>query len=209
MKRLLLLCALVLLSAFEAPMMYSRAMLPVLLAHPKDGVNARLLFDAEIREAASVTRTPGWFNFATLGDANAALLAYTVPTPVTITRSNDFAPVDILMLNAYGGIVQLLPGLIPAQLDESIASPEPLMAVIYLKGGAAERFGISPGDRVEYKLFKKRPTVLTAPSKSETSAPAPTPAPVAPVTITPEKSTERDYIKLLDPRMNTQIKGKK
>lgn len=150
--------------AYEAPMLYSRTHIVLHLAKPVSSANASIAFDTEVREAASVARTPGWYNFASLEDFRAAMMAYGEPTPVRISPGNEFAPFDIVLVNAYGEIVQIMPKLVLAELEAPIASVEPVQAVLYLRGGTCEKFGIGIGDRVEYGLFKKRPVVLSAPA---------------------------------------------
>ena len=179
--------------AVEAPLLYSRTTLLLHLQHPADKAKPTLAIDTEVREASSAAHTPGWFNFVSLGAFKAAMAVYAAPLTVTIHTTQDYAPLDVLMVDSYGTITQIMPKLVLAEMQEPIASAAPVLAVLYLRGGDSAALGIQPGDSVEYKLFKKKPVVITAPAgaspseaASSAAAASETPpasaAPAAPVT---------------------------
>lgn len=165
-------------AAEQAALMYMHSTLLIRMKSPADTTAPNAAFNAEIRDAISIARTPDWYNFATLADGHASVQAYPAPSAVTIRASNEFAPVDILMVDAYGAVTQILPAIVPAELAEPIVAQQPALAVIYLKGGTVTRFNIQPGDQVEHGMFRKKPQVLTA-------QPAPPPVSEAPVPAAP------------------------
>jgi uncharacterized membrane protein (UPF0127 family) len=59
---------------------------------------------------------------------------------------NTLVPLDMLFVAADGTIRSVAHG-VPQSLED-IASPGPVLAVVELAGGTAERLGIRPGDKV-------------------------------------------------------------
>jgi uncharacterized membrane protein (UPF0127 family) len=74
------------------------------------------------------------------------------PTVATMWMKNTLIPLDMLFVDAHGKIVNIAERAVPESLA-TIAAAAPVLAVIELNGGTAERLGIKPGDRVIYKLF--------------------------------------------------------
>ncbi len=75
--------------------------------------------------------------------------------PVTMWMKNTYVSLDLLFLNARGKIDYIAERATP--LSETIIGPAgPESAVLELKGGACEHFGIKVGDRVLHKKFKKK-----------------------------------------------------
>jgi uncharacterized membrane protein (UPF0127 family) len=75
--------------------------------------------------------------------------------PVTMWMKNTYVSLDLLFLNAQGKIDYIAERAIPKS-EAIIGPPTPEFAVLELKGGACERFGIKVGDRVLHKNFKKQ-----------------------------------------------------
>ena len=69
-------------------------------------------------------------------------------------------PLDILLVNPHGTIVQIMPELVLSNLSQAVESSEPIRARIILKGGAVEALGIIPGDRVDHPAVAPAPKVL-------------------------------------------------
>ncbi len=75
--------------------------------------------------------------------------------PVRMWMKNTFVSLDLLFLNARGKIDYIAADATPE--SEAIIGPEtPEFAVLELKGGACEHFGIKVGDVVLHKNFKKK-----------------------------------------------------
>ena len=73
--------------------------------------------------------------------------------PVSMWMHNTYLSLDILFLDAHGKIDYIAAHATP-QSDTIIGPPTPEFAVLELKGGACERFGIKVGDTVSHKNFK-------------------------------------------------------
>jgi uncharacterized membrane protein (UPF0127 family) len=74
------------------------------------------------------------------------------PRDVSMWMKNTYIPLDMLFIRADGTIARIAENAEPHSLD-AIPSGEPVLAVLEVAGGTAERLGIKAGDRVEYPLF--------------------------------------------------------
>ena len=75
--------------------------------------------------------------------------------PVTMWMKNTYVSLDLLFLNAQGKIDYIAQRATPRS-ETIIGPPTPEFAVLELKGGACEQFGIKVGDKVLHKNFKKQ-----------------------------------------------------
>ena len=74
--------------------------------------------------------------------------------PVHMWMKNTYVSLDLLFLNAHGKIDYIAENATPR--SEAIIGPKtPEFAVLELKGGACEHFGIKVGDKVLHKNFTK------------------------------------------------------
>ena len=73
--------------------------------------------------------------------------------PVSMWMHNTYISLDILFLDAHGKVDYIAARATP-QSDTIIGPPTPEFAVLELKGGACEHFGIKLGDIVSHKNFK-------------------------------------------------------
>jgi uncharacterized membrane protein (UPF0127 family) len=74
---------------------------------------------------------------------------------VRMWMKNTYVSLDLLFLNSQGKIDYIAEKATP-QSEDIIGPPTPEFAVLELKGGACERFGIKVGDKVLHKNFKKQ-----------------------------------------------------
>jgi uncharacterized protein len=73
--------------------------------------------------------------------------------PVSMWMKNTFVSLDLLFIDAQGRIDYIAASATPR--SEAIIGPKtPEYAVLELKGGACEQFGIKIGDRVIHSKFK-------------------------------------------------------
>jgi hypothetical protein len=75
--------------------------------------------------------------------------------PVSMWMKNTYVSLDLLFLNAQGKIDYIAANATPKS-EAIIGPPTPEFAVLELKGGACEHFGIQVGDKVLHKNFKKQ-----------------------------------------------------
>lgn len=76
--------------------------------------------------------------------------------PVTMWMKNTYVSLDLLFLDATGKIDYIAASAIPLS-QRIIGPPTPEYAVLELKGGACERFGIKVGDKVVHQNFNHSP----------------------------------------------------
>ena len=75
--------------------------------------------------------------------------------PVRMWMKNTYVSLDLIFLNAQGKIDYIAARATPE--SEAIIGPgTPEYAVLELKGGACEQFGIQAGDKILHKNFKKK-----------------------------------------------------
>ena len=75
--------------------------------------------------------------------------------PVSMWMKNTYVSLDLLFMNAQGKIDYIAEKATPKS-EAIIGPPTPEFAVLELKGGACEHFGIKVGDKVLHKNFKKQ-----------------------------------------------------
>jgi uncharacterized protein len=68
---------------------------------------------------------------------------------------NTYVPLDMLFIDADRRISHIAADTTPLS-EESIPSNGPVVAVLEVNAGTAERLGIEVGDRVEHRLFTPR-----------------------------------------------------
>ncbi|MFO1428166.1 MAG: DUF192 domain-containing protein, partial [Steroidobacteraceae bacterium] len=66
---------------------------------------------------------------------------------------NTFIPLDMLFIDARGRIVRIFERTVPQSL-ETLSHPDPVKAVLELRGGECARRGLRVGDRVEHPAFR-------------------------------------------------------
>jgi uncharacterized protein len=74
--------------------------------------------------------------------------------PVMMWMKNTYIPLDMLFIRPDGSVARVAANTEPLS-TRTIASGEPVLAVLELNGGTAARFGIKAGDRVEHPMFKR------------------------------------------------------
>lgn len=88
-----------------------------------------------------------------LPDDKGMLFPYDGAREVTMWMRNTYIPLDMVFIRADGVVHRIERSAEP--LSERVISSEgPVTAVLELAGGAADRLGLKPGDRVRYPLFK-------------------------------------------------------
>jgi len=107
--------------------------------------------DVEIAEAPEEKRLGLMFR-TELTDGQGMLFAYGAPREITMWMRNTYIPLDMVFIRADGTVHRIESRAEPLS-DRVIASQGPVSAVLELPGGAAERLGLEPGDRVRHPFF--------------------------------------------------------
>jgi uncharacterized membrane protein (UPF0127 family) len=80
------------------------------------------------------------------------LFVYRRPKDVSMWMKNTFIPLDMLFIDEGGRVVRIAERTVPESL-QTISSGEPVLAVLELRGGSADRLGLSKGDEVHHRVF--------------------------------------------------------
>jgi uncharacterized membrane protein (UPF0127 family) len=108
----------------------------------------------KIWEADSPRREEQGLMFIHELDVHAGMLfMFPGDSRVSMWMKNTYIPLDLLFLNARGQIDYIAANATP-ESETIIRPPTPEFAVLELKGGACNEFGIKVGDRVMHKNFK-------------------------------------------------------
>jgi uncharacterized membrane protein (UPF0127 family) len=94
-----------------------------------------------------------------LDDKSGMLFFYEMPQEITMWMRNTYIPLDMVFIRANGTVHRIETRTEPLS-EDIIASRGDVTACLELAGGAAERLGLKPGDRVEHRFFQpgdKRP----------------------------------------------------
>jgi uncharacterized protein len=81
------------------------------------------------------------------------LFPYSPPQEVTMWMKNTYIPLDMVFIRADGTVHRIQARTEPFS-ETTIASGGPVTAVLELAGGAAEKLGLKPGDKVIHRHFK-------------------------------------------------------
>jgi uncharacterized membrane protein (UPF0127 family) len=87
-----------------------------------------------------------------LADGKGMLFPYGEPREVAMWMRNTYIPLDMVFIRA-DGVVHRIERRAEPLSERVISSDGPVTAVLELAGGAAERLGLEPGDRVRHPLF--------------------------------------------------------
>ena len=106
-----------------------------------------------------VARTPkqretGLMYRKSMPERQGMLFDFETTQPVYMWMKNTFIPLDMLFIRTDGTIARIEAMTTPFS-ERTISSGEPVRAVLELNGGAAQRLGIAPGDRVSTSLFTR------------------------------------------------------
>jgi len=145
--------------------------------------NPTISFDVEIRDAATVynRKLPGgqsgWYNLSSPADNKGVMIVFHAPGQYPIVRSTEYAPLDILLIDSEGKILQIVSQLKLSELDHDIVADKPVLAFLFLQGGITRKLSINPGDMIDYNIFKKSAVILNVDqTRVLKAAPEPTPS---------------------------------
>jgi uncharacterized membrane protein (UPF0127 family) len=90
-----------------------------------------------------------------LADTQGMLFPHSEPQELSMWMKNTYIPLDMVFIRADGTVHRIETRAEPLS-ERVISSDGPVSAVLELAGGAAERFGLKPGDKVRHPLFSER-----------------------------------------------------
>jgi uncharacterized membrane protein (UPF0127 family) len=87
-----------------------------------------------------------------LAEDRGMLFLYESVQPVAMWMKNTYIPLDMIFVRADGTIANVVADTVPHSLD-TIQSREPVLAVLEVAAGGAERLGIGPGTVIRHSFF--------------------------------------------------------
>ena len=81
------------------------------------------------------------------------LFDFKTSQPVMMWMKNTYIPLDMVFISRAGQVTHIAKNAEPLS-ERIIPSDGPAYAVLEINGGAADRIGLKPGDKVENGLFK-------------------------------------------------------
>jgi uncharacterized protein len=117
----------------------------------KSGV---VVLEVEVAQT-DAERTTGLMYRKSLPDHHGMLFDFQVDQPVYMWMKNTYIPLDMLFIRSDGTIARIATMTTPLS-TETIASGEPVRAVVEIAGGTAKKLGIAPGDTVAHRVFKQK-----------------------------------------------------
>jgi len=140
-----LFAVLVLASLFHPAYAMRRENLKLLTA------NGTHVIDIEIADTPQ-EKAQGLMFRTHLDDNRGMLFAYDTPQEITMWMRNTYIPLDMVFIRSDGTVHRIETRTEPLS-EDIIASRGEVSACLELAGGAAERLGLKPGDRVEHRFF--------------------------------------------------------
>jgi len=80
------------------------------------------------------------------------LFRFDTSRPVAMWMKNTLIPLDMIFIRADGTVANVHQNAVPHS-EKVIGSGEPVLYVLELNGGIAEKVGIKPGDRVMHPII--------------------------------------------------------
>jgi uncharacterized membrane protein (UPF0127 family) len=87
-----------------------------------------------------------------LADTKGMLFPHRQPAELSMWMRNTYIPLDMVFIRADGTVHRIEARTEPFS-ERIISSEGPVSAVLEIAGGAAERMGLKPGDKVRHTLF--------------------------------------------------------
>lgn len=109
--------------------------------------------DAEIASTDQEKATGLMFR-TSMADDQGMLFPSDQPRESSMWMRNTFIPLDMVFIRA-DGTVHRIEAMTEPQSERIIASQGAVLAVLELAGGAAQRLGLKPGDKITHRLFGK------------------------------------------------------
>ena len=117
------------------------------------GDDASHVFSVEIADSPEETAQGLMFRESMAEDAG-MLFDFGVPRDPSMWMKNTLIPLDMLFLDTDGSIVMIAKNARPGSLRR-ISPGVAVKGVLELNGGAADKFGIKPGDKVLHGIFEE------------------------------------------------------
>jgi len=114
--------------------------------------NGSYSFSVEIADTDQ-SRSQGLMFRKHLGDREGMLFFYDREQPITMWMQNTYISLDMIFIKADGRVHRIAEHTEPFS-EKVIGSGGPVLAVLEVKAGTADKLGIKPGDRIEHPRLK-------------------------------------------------------
>ena len=112
------------------------------------------VFSVELADN-DVERERGLMFRKSLPEGQGMLFDFGTERDVTMWMKNTLIPLDMIFIRADGQIARIAENTKPMS-TRIIPSGQPVLAVLEVAGGTAEKLGIAAGDRVAHAMFHSR-----------------------------------------------------
>ncbi len=116
--------------------------------------NGIRVFQVEFAQTEEQRRI-GLMHRKQLPDGEGMLFDFVRPQPVAMWMRNTYVSLDMIFIRADGTIANIARNTEPLS-ERSIYSEGFVKGVLEVVAGTADRYGISPGDRVSHRIFGRR-----------------------------------------------------
>lgn len=134
------------MSVFEPALALRRETMTLVTAAGEKQITVEITESNEEKMRGLMFRT-------SLADDQGMIFYYDQPQDVTMWMRNTYIPLDMVFLKADGTVHRIEVRTEPLS-ERIISSQGNVVACLELAGGASERLGLKPGDKVRHKLFK-------------------------------------------------------
>ena len=122
----------------------------IVIVHTDKG---KFVFKTEVA-ATPQHRTRGLMFRQRLPKDHGMLFYYGEPRPVAMWMKNTRISLDMVFISADGRVTNIVKTTKPMSLD-TIPSKGPVVGVLEVVAGTADRIGLKPGDKIVHPLFSK------------------------------------------------------
>lgn len=129
----------------------ARARAPLQELRIEKAAGGNVVFAIEVAQSEA-EKAKGLMFRTRLADNEGMLFPYGRSQEITMWMHNTYIPLDMVFIRADGVIHRIEAHTEPLS-DRVISSQGNVFAVLEIPGGAAERQGIKPGDRVHHQAF--------------------------------------------------------
>lgn len=115
--------------------------------------NGRFNFTVEVADTPEAQQR-GLMGRTVVPPETGMLFDFGQPRPATMWMRDTPSSLDMLFVRADGVVVAIAAHTVPNS-ETIIPAPEPVLAVLELAAGTADRLAITPGARVEHPIFAR------------------------------------------------------
>jgi uncharacterized membrane protein (UPF0127 family) len=143
---------------FERAKIEIEAPLPSIDTKELTLLHPTLQYDIELRSEEAL-RLEYIHTLNTLTAESGVMIALDSPAIAALPRMSVYTPVDALLINEEGVVLQIVPRITLGEMNAPIGAQEPIKAILFLKAGEAAARGIRPKDRVLGRMFPLTPAI--------------------------------------------------